>query len=226
MSDASTWRNCRSGAAQSDSCARYSRVSGSWADTGEVDQDPHVGFATSDDFARWIVAQGDEPGGVWMRIPKAGFGIAGIGYAEALQVALAHGWIDSHKRKGDEPGVWLQRFTPRRARSVWSRVNCEHAERQIAEGRMTPRGLAEVDRAKADGRWDGAYSSQSTAEVPDDLAAGLGAVPGARAFFDSLDPTNRYAVLHRIATVKKAETRARKIGQYAEMLGRGEKIHP
>jgi uncharacterized protein YdeI (YjbR/CyaY-like superfamily) len=163
---------------------------------------------------------------VWLRIPKAGSGLAGIGYAEALQVALAHGWIDSQKRKGDEHGEWLQRFTPRRARSVWSKVNCAHVERLIAQGRMTPRGLAEVERAKADGRWDAAYSSQSTAEVPDDLAAALEAVPGAREFFDGLDSVNRYAVLHRIATVKRAETRARKIEQYAAMLGNHEKLYP
>ena len=191
-----------------------------------MDHDEQRAFATTEDFAAWIEARGEAPDGVWMRIPKAGSGIEGIGYADALQVALAHGWIDGQKRKGDEPGVWLQRFTPRRARSLWSKVNCEHAERLIAEGRMTPRGLAEVERARADGRWDAAYSSPSRAEVPDDLAAALAAVPGAREFFDSLNSANRFAVLHRIATVKKAETRARKIDQYAEMLGRGEKLHP
>jgi uncharacterized protein YdeI (YjbR/CyaY-like superfamily) len=191
-----------------------------------VDHDEQLAFATPEDFAAWIEARGETPDGMWMRIPKAGSGLEGIGYAEALQVALAHGWIDSQKRKGDEPGVWLQRFTPRRPRSIWSKVNCDHVERLIAEGRMTPRGLAEVERARADGRWDAAYSSQSRAAVPDDLAAALDATPGAREFFDSLDSVNRYAVLHRIATVKKAETRARKIEQYAAMLGRHEKIHP
>jgi uncharacterized protein YdeI (YjbR/CyaY-like superfamily) len=191
-----------------------------------VDHDEQRSFASTEDFATWIEARGDTPDGVWLRIPKAGSGLAGIGYADALQVALAHGWIDSQKRKGDEPGEWLQRFTPRRARSVWSKVNCAHVERLIAQGRMTPRGLAEVERAKADGRWDAAYSSQSTAQVPDDLAAALEAVPGAREFFDGLDSVNRYAVLHRIATVKRAETRARKIEQYAAMLGNHEKLHP
>jgi uncharacterized protein YdeI (YjbR/CyaY-like superfamily) len=191
-----------------------------------VDHDEQRAFATAGDFAAWIGPRGDDPGGVWLRVPRAGSGAEGIGYAEALQVALAHGWIDGQKRKGDEPGVWLQRFTPRRARSIWSKVNCGHAERLIAEGRMTPRGLAEVERAKADGRWDAAYSSSSRAEVPDDLAAALDAVPGAREFFDSLNSANRFAVLHRIATVKKAETRARKIEEYAAMLGRHEKLHP
>jgi uncharacterized protein YdeI (YjbR/CyaY-like superfamily) len=191
-----------------------------------VDHDEQRSFANAEDFAAWIEARGDSPDGLWLRIPKAGSGIDGIGYAEALQVALAHGWIDGQKRKGEEPGVWLQRFTPRRARSLWSKVNCEHAERLIAEGRMTPRGLAEVERAKADGRWDAAYSSPSRAEVPDDLAAALDAIPGAREYFDSLNSANRYAVLHRIATVKKAETRARKIEDYAAMLGNHEKLHP
>jgi len=191
-----------------------------------VDDEEQRAFATAEDFADWIEQRGTAPEGVWMRIPRAGSGIEGIGYAEALQVALAHGWIDGQKRKSDTAAVWLQRFTPRRARSIWSKVNRDHAERLIGEGRMTPRGLAEVERAKADGRWEAAYSSQSTAAVPDDLAAALDAVPGARAFFDGLDSANRYAVLHRIATVKRAETRARKIDQYAEMLGRGEKLHP
>lgn len=191
-----------------------------------MDQDETRSFATPDELAAWIEARDDSPEGLWLRIPKAGSGLEGIGYAEALQVALAHGWIDGQKRTGDEPGTWLQRFTPRRPRSLWSKVNCAHAERLIAEGRMTPRGLAEVERAKADGRWGAAYSSSSTAEVPDDLAAALDAVPGARAFFDSLDSRNRFAVLHRITTVKKAETRARKIEQYAAMLGKHEKIYP
>ncbi len=191
-----------------------------------MDHAPHLAFATAEDFAAWITAQGDAPDGVWLRVPRAGSGAVGIGYAEALQVAIAHGWIDGIKRSGDDPTVWVQRFTPRRRRSVWSKVNCEHAGRLIAEGRMTPRGLAEVEAARADGRWEAAYSSQSRAEVPDDLAAALDAVPGARAFFDGLDSRNRYAVLHRIATVTKAETRARKIQQYAAMLGNHEKLHP
>ena len=190
-----------------------------------MDHDEQRTFATAEDLAAWIEARGDDPGGVWLRVPRAGSGTAGIGYAEALQVALAHGWIDSHKRKGDDPEHWLQRFTPRRARSVWSKVNCEHADRLIAEGRMTPRGLAEVEAARADGRWEAAYAPQSTAEVPDDLAAALDALPGAREFFAGLDSRNRYSILHRIMTVKKAETRARNVAQYAEMCGRGERIY-
>jgi uncharacterized protein YdeI (YjbR/CyaY-like superfamily) len=191
-----------------------------------VDQEERIAFATAEDFAAWIDGRGDAPDGVWLRVPRAGSDAVGIGYAEALQVALARGWIDGVKRSGDEPGYWLQRFTPRRRRSIWSRVNVEHAERLIAEGRMTPRGMAEVEAARADGRWEAAYSSQSRAEVPTDLAAALDAVPGARAFFDTLDSRNRFAVLHRIATVKRAETRARRIEQFAAMLGKGERLFP
>jgi uncharacterized protein YdeI (YjbR/CyaY-like superfamily) len=191
-----------------------------------VDHDEQRSFATSDELAAWIVQRGDDPGGVWLRVPRAGSGASGIGYAEALQVALAHGWIDGQKRKGDDPHYWLQRFTPRRPRSVWSTVNREHAERLIEQGRMAPRGLAEVEAARADGRWDAAYAPQSSAEVPDDLAAALDGIAGARDFFDGLSSRNRYAILHRIMTVKKAETRARKIAQFAEMCGRGETIYP
>jgi uncharacterized protein YdeI (YjbR/CyaY-like superfamily) len=192
-----------------------------------VDHDEQRSFATPEEFATWIEQRGDrDPGGVWLLVPRAGSGEPGIGYAQALQVALAHGWIDSHKRKGDDPAFWQQRFTPRRARSVWSTVNRQHAERLIEQGAMTRRGLAEVEAARADGRWDAAYAPQSTAEVPDDLAAALDAIPGARAFFDGLDSRNRYSFLHRIMTVKKAETRARKVELYAQMCGRGEKIYP
>jgi uncharacterized protein YdeI (YjbR/CyaY-like superfamily) len=189
-----------------------------------VTEEPQLAFATSEEFAAWIVAAGDDAG-VWLRVPRAGSSGVGIRYAEALQVAIAHGWIDGQKRAGHDPDFWVQRFTPRRARSRWSQVNCEHAERLIDEGRMTPRGLAEVEAAKADGRWSAAYASPSRAAVPDDLAAALDAVPGARAFFDTLDSRNRYAVLHRIEAVKRPETRARKVAEYAAMLGRGETLH-
>jgi uncharacterized protein YdeI (YjbR/CyaY-like superfamily) len=191
-----------------------------------MDEEPHLLFATATAFDAWLDTEGAAAGGLWLRVPRAGSGVEGIRYPEALQVALCHGWIDGQSRKGDDPDVWLQRFTPRRPRSLWSKVNCGYVERLIAEGRMRPRGLAEVEAAKADGRWDRAYSSSSVAAVPDDLAAALAAVPGARAFFDGLDSRNRYAVLHRIEIVKRPETRARKIAEYAAMLGRGEKLDP
>lgn len=188
-----------------------------------MEDDPRIRFATTDEFAAWIVAQGDAPDGVWLMVPRAGSGLVGITYAEALQVALAHGWIDGQRRGGDVEGVFLQRFTPRRARSRWSKVNVAHVEKLLAEGRMTPRGLAEVEAARADGRWDDAYDPPSKATVPDDFAEALAARPGAREFFDGLDSRNRFSVLHRIGAVKKAETRARKVREYAEMMERHEK---
>lgn len=188
-----------------------------------MEDDPRIRFATTDEFAAWIEAQGDAPDGVWLMIPRAGSGLVGITYAEALQVALAHGWIDGQRRGGDVEGVFLQRFTPRRARSRWSKVNVAHVEKLLAEGRMTPRGLAEVEAAKADGRWDNAYDPPSRATVPADLAEALAARAGAREFFDALDSRNRFLVLHRIGAVKKAETRARKVQEYAEMMQRHEK---
>ena len=191
-----------------------------------MEDEPRLMFATPEDFAAWIDEQGDTPAGVWLRVPRKGSGLPGISYAEALQVALAHGWIDGVKRRGDAEGEFLQRFTPRRPRSMWSQVNCAHVERLIAEGRMTPRGMAQVEAARADGRWDAAYAPASRMTVPDDLAAALAARPGAREFFDGLDSGNRFAMLHRIGAVKRPETRARKVELYAEMCARHEKLRP
>jgi uncharacterized protein YdeI (YjbR/CyaY-like superfamily) len=191
-----------------------------------VEDDPRIRFATTEEFAAWIDAQGDAPDGLWLLVPRAGSGLVGISYAEALQVALARGWIDGQRRGGDVEGVFLQRFTPRRARSRWSKVNCAHVEKLIAAGRMTPRGMAEVDAAKADGRWDAAYDPPSKVTVPDDLAEALAARPGARESRPSKNSRNRFAVLHRIGAVKKPETRARKIQEYADMMQRHEKLTP
>lgn len=191
-----------------------------------MEDDPRLGFATPEEFAAWIEAQGDATAGVWLLVPRAGSGAVGISYAEALQVALAHGWIDGQRRGGDIEGVFQQRFTPRRARSRWSQVNCEHVEKLIAEGRMTPRGMAQVEAAKADGRWEAAYAPASRMTVPDDLAAALAARPGAREFFDGLSSAHRFAMLHRIGAVKRAETRARKIEEYADMCARHETPRP
>jgi uncharacterized protein YdeI (YjbR/CyaY-like superfamily) len=190
-----------------------------------VQDDPRIRFATTEEFAAWIEAQGDAPDGVWLLVPRKGSGLVGISYAEALQVALAHGWIDGQRRGGDIEGVFLQRFTPRRRRSRWSQVNCTYAETLIAEGRMTPRGLAEVEAAKADGRWDAAYPPQSRATLPDELAAAFAAQPGAREFFDSLDSRNRFAVLNRYGSVTRPETRARKAAELTAMMARHEKPH-
>jgi uncharacterized protein YdeI (YjbR/CyaY-like superfamily) len=188
-------------------------------------EEPALHFAAADDFAAWIAAQ-QGAGGVWLRVPMKASGNPGIGYAEALQVALAHGWIDGQKKGDDGSGYWLQRFTPRRARSRWSLVNREHAERLIVAGRMTPAGLAEVQAARADGRWDAAYAPQSRAEVPPELATAFDSTPGAREAFEALDSRNRYSVLHRAASPKTEKGKAAAAERLAAMLARGDKPHP
>jgi uncharacterized protein YdeI (YjbR/CyaY-like superfamily) len=148
-----------------------------------------------------------------------------LSYAEALEVALTWGWIDGQKRALDER-AFLQRFTPRRTKSLWSKINRAKAEALIETGRMHPPGLAEVERAKKDGRWDAAYDSPKTSEVPEELARALAKNERASAFFSTLDATNRFAVLHRVQTAKKAETRASRIEQFVTMLAKGETLHP
>jgi uncharacterized protein YdeI (YjbR/CyaY-like superfamily) len=161
---------------------------------------------------------------VWLACVKKDAGVPGVTYAEALDVALCHGWIDGQKRKGDERH-FLQRFTRRGPRSRWSKINRTRAEALIADGAMLPAGLAEVERARADGRWEAAYDSHRTATVPPDLEAALAAEPAAAAFFAQLDSANRYAVLYRVQEAKRPETRARRIAKYVAMLAAGEKIH-
>lgn len=156
---------------------------------------------------------------------KKDSGITSVNHAEALEVALCYGWIDG-QRKAEDDKYFLQRFTPRTPRSTWSKINRDKALKLIEEGRMQPAGLAEVDRARADGRWDAAYDAQSVATVPPDLQAALDANPKAAAFFAKLDSRNRYAVLFRTQGAKKPETRARRIAQFVGMLAKGEKIHP
>ncbi|MES2940456.1 MAG: YdeI/OmpD-associated family protein [Pseudomonadota bacterium] len=181
-------------------------------------------FATAAAWERWLAKHHDGGGGLWLRIAKAGGGLKSVTYAEALDVALCWGWIDGQKKPEDER-AWLQRFTPRTARSPWSQRNREHVERLAAAGRMQPPGLAAVEAARADGRWDRAYAPSSTAEVPADLQAALDRKPKARAFFQALDRANRYAILYRVQQAVRPETRAKRIAQFVEMLGRGEKIH-
>ncbi len=156
---------------------------------------------------------------------RKGSGIASVTHAEALEVALCYGWIDG-QRKAEDDTHFLQRFTPRTPRSTWSKINRDKALKLIEEGRMQPAGLAEVDRARADGRWDAAYDAQSVATVPPDLQAAFDANPKAAAFFAKLDSRNRYSVLFRTQGAKKPETRARRIAQFVEMLAKGEKIYP
>lgn len=183
-----------------------------------------VSFKTAKAWETWLARNHAKSSGVWLRIAKKDSGTKSVSYAEALDVALCYGWIDGQKGKGDEE-TWLQRFTPRGARSIWSRINRDKALALIAEGRMKAAGLAEVERAKRDGRWDAAYEPQHTSTVPPDLEAALNAKPAALAFFKTLDSANRYAILWRIANAKKAETRAKRIATFVAMLARGEKIH-
>ena len=187
--------------------------------------EPTLTFATSSEWEAWLEAHGDASPGVWLRLAKKSAEHPTVTYAEALAAALCHGWIDGRKQSDNEH-YWLQRFTPRTARSIWSRINKEKAEALIAAKRMRPAGLAEIERAKRDGRWDAAYASASASTVPDDLQLALDACPKAKAFFATLDRANRYAILFRIHNVKKAETRAKKIARFVEMLSDGEKIHP
>ena len=188
-------------------------------------EDPVIAFATPRAWEKWLAAHHTSSRGVWMKLAKKGSGLVSITYAEAVESALVWGWIDGQK-KGHDDASWLQRFTPRGKKSIWSRINRDKAMALIEAGKMKPAGLAEVDRAKVDGRWDAAYDSQGRATVPDDLAQALAANPRAGAFFAKLDSANRYAVLFRIHHAKKASTRAARIERFVAMLARHERIHP
>ena len=185
---------------------------------------PVLAFTDIAEWERWLEQHGGESDGVRLRVRKKGSTKPGVLVVETLDVALCHGWIDGTRRGLDED-YFLQDYGPRRARSIWSQVNREHVERLIAVGRMRDGGYAEIERAKGDGRWDAAYR-QKGMEVPDDLAAALAADPAASAAFDGLNAQNRFAVLFRIGNVKRAETRARKIATFVDMLARGETIYP
>jgi len=176
-------------------------------------------------WSAWLEKHHAASPGIWLRIAKKGSGVKSVTYAEALEASLLYGWIDGQKQSFDEES-WLQRFTPRGERSIWSKINREKAEALIASGRMKPAGLAAVEQARQNGRWEAAYDRQGAATVPDDLQAALDESPRAKAFFATLNSVNRYAILFRIQTVKKAETRARKIQQFVKMLEEEKKIHP
>ena len=174
----------------------------------------------------WLAENVDEQAGVWLVLAKKGTtDPTSLSYAAALEEALCHGWIDGQARRRDE-GTYVQRFTPRRRRSMWSQRNVGIVERLTAEGRMQPQGLSEVARAKADGRWEVAYAGPATAEIPADLTEALAARPEAQAMFETLTSQNRFAVLHRLGAAKRQETRARRIEQYVDMLARGETFYP
>jgi uncharacterized protein YdeI (YjbR/CyaY-like superfamily) len=184
-----------------------------------------LSFAAPADWEAWLEEHHADVDGVWLEIAKKGSGVASVRYPEVLEIALCFGWIDGRREALDETR-FLQRFTPRRPRSRWSRINRDTAERLIAEGRMRPAGLREVERARADGRWEAAYAGSRAAAVPDDLQRELSTRPAARAFFETLSSQNRYAILYRLQDAKRPETRARRLAQFVAMLEAGETIHP
>jgi uncharacterized protein YdeI (YjbR/CyaY-like superfamily) len=186
---------------------------------------PVMTFESIDAWDAWLAAHHAGSPGLWLKIAKKGSAGTTISYSDALDVALCHGWIDGQKGRHDDD-YWLQRFTPRKPGSNWSKINTERAAALIASGRMRPAGLREVERAQADGRWEQAYESQSRVTIPDDLARALAANERARAFFATLDSANRYAILYRIRTAKRPETRAKRIDTFVAMLSEHKKIHP
>jgi uncharacterized protein YdeI (YjbR/CyaY-like superfamily) len=186
---------------------------------------PPLSFEDQETWFSWLRKNHATSSGVWLRIAKKGASVRSVSYPEAVDAALCFGWIDGQKKSDDEH-YWLQRFAPRSEKSIWSKINREKAIRLIELGRMNAAGLREVERAKRDGRWDRAYDSPSGATVPADFQAVLDKLPRAKAFFATLDSRNRYAVLFRIQTARKPETRAKRIKQFAKMLARQEKIHP
>jgi uncharacterized protein YdeI (YjbR/CyaY-like superfamily) len=192
--------------------------------TVPADSNPVLAPASADAWEKWLAANHARSSGVWLRIPKAGAG-ASLTYPAAVEAALTWGWIDGQKR-GLDATAWLQRFTPRAARSIWSKINCAKAEALVASGRMQAPGLAEVERAKRDGRWARAYDSPRTAVVPADLLAAFERKPRAHTFFKALDGANRYAILYRVQEAKRPETRTRRIEDLVAMCGRGERLYP
>ncbi len=182
---------------------------------------PTLPFESKKKFAEWLAKQHDKSAGVWMKLAKKATGIPSVTYQEALDVALCYGWIDGQKGSFDDK-YFLQKFTPRRPKSIWSKINTQKVERLIASGEMKPSGLKAIEAAKQDGRWDAAYASQKNISVPDDFKSALSKNGKAKTFFESLTGAKRYSFLFRIETAKKAETRAKRILQFVEMLEKGE----
>ncbi|MGH9225258.1 MAG: YdeI/OmpD-associated family protein [Acidimicrobiales bacterium] len=183
-----------------------------------------IPFESQAAWDAWLGENHGRTAGVWIRVAKKASGIPSVTHAEALDVALCYGWIDGQRDRFDDQW-FIQLFTPRRRRSNWSKVNVCKVEKLIEDGRMQPSGLTEVERAKADGRWDRAYDAPSVASVPDDLQAALDANPEAKAFFETLKGNNRFAILYRIQDAKRPETRARRIDQFVTMLNEGRTIY-
>ena len=183
-----------------------------------------VPFKTAKAFETWLKKHHATSDGLWLKIAKKGADEPSVTYPQAVEIALCWGWIDGQK-KGLDDQHFLQRFTPRRARSIWSKINVDKVAALTEAGRMQPAGQAQIDAAKADGRWAQAYDGAKTSTVPDDLQAALDANPEAREFFATVNASNRYAVLWRVQTAVKPETRAKRIAQLVEMLARGEVVH-
>ncbi|MFG1992647.1 YdeI family protein [Actinoplanes sp. NPDC048988] len=182
-------------------------------------------FADAGELRAWLAEHHDTSPGIWLALTKKGGAVTTLTWQDAVDEALCFGWIDGQARKHDETMSWI-RFTPRRARSSWSRRNVGHVARLEAAGRMHPAGRAAVEAAKADGRWEAAYAPPSEAVVPDDLLAAVAAEPAAQAMFEVLTSANRFALIHRLNAVKRAETRERKIVEFVAMLARHETIYP
>lgn len=185
---------------------------------------PVLFFADQQQWEQWLAEHYAEPSGVWLKFAKKDSGITSLSYDPALKAALCYGWIDGQAKSVDET-YYLQKFTPRRPKSIWSKRNVGIVEQLIQEGKMQPSGQAAIDAAKADGRWDQAYDSSSNMTIPEDLQAALDANPKAKAFYETLNKTNTYAILWRVQTAKKPETRATRIEKLVAMLERGEKLH-
>jgi uncharacterized protein YdeI (YjbR/CyaY-like superfamily) len=186
---------------------------------------PIIAFPDQPAWEDWLEQHHSDQPGAWVKLAKKNAPVPTVTFSEALESALCYGWIDGQISRYDEHH-YLQRFTPRKPRSKWSKINREKAERLIADGRMAPAGLREVEAARADGRWDAAYEGQAAATVPPDLARALEANPAARAFFDTLTGVNRYAILYRIADAKRPETRERRIAKFVQMLAERTTIYP
>jgi uncharacterized protein YdeI (YjbR/CyaY-like superfamily) len=185
---------------------------------------PVLGFADQQGLEAWLEAEHATAPGLYVKLAKKGAGVPSVTYAELVESCLCFGWIDGRSNRLDD-AFYLQRITPRRARSIWSQKNVAAVEELVAAGRMRPAGLAAVEAARADGRWDRAYAGPATITVPDDLAAALAAVPAAQEHFAALDGANRYAVLHRVVTAATPQTRARRIAALVALLAEGGRLH-
>ena len=181
-------------------------------------------FKTQKVWETWLEKNHTESSGVWLRLAKKGSEIQSVAYSEGIEVALCYGWIDGQKERYDDSS-WLQKFTPRGARSIWSKINREKAQELIKSGRMKPAGLEAIENARQNGRWEAAYDSPSGSTVPPDFQAALEKSPAASAFFASINRANRYAILFRIQTARKAETRAKRITDFISMLEKKETLH-